>query len=46
VQGKVVDMTIRTYIDGVFMDMQVINVVRENTRDVEEGEEMLATKVE
>jgi hypothetical protein len=39
-------MTIRTYIDGVFMDMQVINVVRENTRDVEEGEEMLATKVE
>ncbi len=45
-QGKVVDMTIRTYIDGVFMDMQVINVVRENTRDVEEGEEMLATKVE
>jgi hypothetical protein len=28
------------------MDMQVINVVRENTRDVEEGEEMLATKVE
>jgi hypothetical protein len=39
-------MMIRTNIDGVFMDMQVTSVARENTRDVEEGEEMLAVEVE
>jgi hypothetical protein len=46
VQVEVVDMMIGTYIDGVFMDMQATSVIRDNARDIEEGEEMLATKVE
>ncbi len=40
------DLTIGTYIDGVFMDMQEINVTRDHAKDVEEGEEMLAVEVE
>jgi hypothetical protein len=28
------------------MDMQVVGVIRDNTRDFEEGKEMLVTKVE
>jgi hypothetical protein len=35
-----------TYIDGVFMDMQGASIVRDNAKDVEEGEEMLAVEVE
>ncbi len=27
------------------MDMQAVSVIRDNARDIEEGEEMLATKV-
>ncbi len=45
-QAEVVDMMIKTNIDGVFMDMQATSVARENTRDVEKNEEMLATEVE
>jgi hypothetical protein len=37
---------IGTYVDGVFMDMQITNVVRDNAKDVEEGDEMLIVKVE
>jgi hypothetical protein len=37
---------IGTYIDGVFMDMQGVSVARDNAKDVEEGEEMLAAEVE
>ncbi len=36
-------LMIGTYIDGVFMDMQVASVTKNNTRDVEEGEEVLAS---
>jgi hypothetical protein len=43
VQAEVVDLMIGTYIDGVFMDMQVASVTKDNTRDVEEGEEVLAS---
>jgi len=40
------DMMIRMEIDGVFMDMQATGVAKENTRDVEEGEEMSVAEVE
>ncbi len=40
------DLMIGTYIDGVFMDMQGVSVARDNAKDVEEGEEMLAAEVE
>jgi hypothetical protein len=44
VQAKVVDLMIGTYIDmDMDMDMQVANVTKDNTRDVEEGEEVLAS---
>jgi hypothetical protein len=46
VQTKVVDMMIGTYIDAVFMDTQVANVVRDSARGIEEGEEMLVLEVE
>jgi hypothetical protein len=46
VQVEVVDMMIRIDIDGVFMGTQVAGVARDNARDVEEGEEVLATKME
>ncbi len=45
-QVEVVDMMIGTNIDGMFMDMQVDGVVRDSAKDVEEGEKVLATKVE
>ncbi len=45
-QVEVVDMMIRIDIDGVFMGTQVAGVARDNARDVEEGEEVLATKME
>ncbi len=45
-QVEVVDMMIRIDIDGVFMDMQVFGVARDNTRDVEEREEMLVVEME
>jgi hypothetical protein len=41
---KVVDLTIRTSIDGVFVDMQVANAIRGDV-GIEEGEEMLVAKV-
>jgi hypothetical protein len=37
---------IGTYIDEVFMDMQVVGITRDGTMDVKEGEEVLATEVE
>jgi hypothetical protein len=46
VQVEVVDIMIGTNIDGVVMDMQAANVARNNVRGIEEGEEVLATKVE
>ncbi len=39
-------MMIGTNINGVFMDMQVVGVTRNNARDIEEGEEVLVAKVE
>ncbi len=45
-QVEVVDTMIGIDIDGVFMGMQVAGATRNNTRDVEEGEEVLATKME
>ncbi len=38
------DLTIRTSIDGVFVDMQVANAIRGDV-GIEEGEEMLVAKV-
>ncbi len=46
VQVEIVDMMIGIDIDGVFIDMQVSSVTRDNTRDVEEGEEVLAIEME
>ncbi len=46
VQAKVVEMMTRKDIDGVFVDMQATSVARENTRDAEQGEEVLATYME
>ncbi len=46
VQVEVVDLMIVTNIDGVFMDMQAASVARDNAKDIKEGEEMLAIKVE
>jgi hypothetical protein len=46
VQAEVLDMMIGINIDGVFMDTQVGGVIRDNAREVEEGEEVLATKIE
>jgi len=40
------DMMIRIDIDGVFTGTQASGVARENIRDVEEGEEVLAIEVE
>ncbi len=45
-QAKVVEMMTRKDIDGVFVDMQATSVARENTRDAEQGEEVLATYME
>ncbi len=45
-QAEVLDMMIGINIDGVFMDTQVGGVIRDNAREVEEGEEVLATKIE
>ncbi len=42
VHAEVVDMMIGIDIYGVFMDTQVASVARDNVRDVEEGEEVLA----
>jgi hypothetical protein len=46
VQIEIVDLMIGTNIDGVFMDMQVASVAKDNTRDVEEREEVSAVEVE
>ncbi len=46
VQVKVVDLMIRTNIDGVFMDMQAIGGTRDIARDVERKEGMLAIEME
>jgi hypothetical protein len=35
-----------TNINGVFMDMQVASVAKDNAKDIKEREEVLATKVE
>ncbi len=43
--AKVVDLTIRIDIDGVFMDIHATDAIR-GAIGIEEGEEMLATKVE
>jgi hypothetical protein len=40
------DLMIRTNIDGMFMDMQTTGVAKDNARDIEEREEVLAKKVE
>ncbi len=45
-QAEVLDMMIGINIDGVFMDTQVGGVIRDNAREVEEGEEVLVTKIE
>ncbi len=45
-QIEIVDLMIGTNIDGVFMDMQVASVAKDNTRDVEEREEVSAVEVE
>ncbi len=45
-QVEVVDLMDGTYIDRVFMDMQGASIARDNAKDVEEGEEMLAVEVE
>jgi len=42
---KVVDLTIGTYIEGVFVDMHETNVIKGVAR-FEEGEKMLVAKVE
>jgi hypothetical protein len=42
---KVVDLTIGTCIEGVFVDMHEINVIKGVAR-FEEGEKMLVGKVE
>ncbi len=39
------DLMIGTNIDGVFVDMQVVDAIR-NVVGIEEGEEVLAAKVE
>jgi hypothetical protein len=39
-------MMIGTNINGVFMDMQVADVARNNARDIEKGEEVLVAEVE
>jgi len=46
VQAEIMDMMIRIDIDGVFTGTQASGVARENIRDVEEGEEVLAIEVE
>jgi hypothetical protein len=45
VVAKVVDLTIGTNIDGVFVDMHVVDVIRGATC-IEEGEKMLVMEVE
>jgi hypothetical protein len=37
VHVEVVDMIIGTNIDGVFMDMQMVGVARDNAKDIEKG---------
>jgi hypothetical protein len=37
VHAEIVDMMIGTNIDGVFMDMQMVGVVRDNAKDIEKG---------
>ncbi len=43
--AKVVDLTIGTPIDGVFVDMHIANAIRGAT-SIEKREEMLVAKVE
>jgi NifB/MoaA-like Fe-S oxidoreductase len=45
VVAEVMDLMIGTNIDGVFVDMQVVDAIR-NVVGIEEGEEVLAAKVE
>ncbi len=40
------DLMIGIDINGVFMDMQMVGVAKDNIRDVEEGGEMLVAEVE
>ncbi len=37
---------IGTYIDEVFINMQVVGITRDGARDIKEGEEVLSTEVE
>jgi len=46
VQVEVVDLMIGIDIDGVFMDMQAAGVTRDNARNIEEEEGVLATEME
>ncbi len=45
-QVEVVDLMIGIDIDGVFMDMQAAGVTRDNARNIEEEEGVLATEME
>jgi hypothetical protein len=40
------DLMIGTNIDGVFMDMQATSVLIDSAREIEEGEEVLASEME
>jgi len=37
VHVEIMDMMIGTNIDGVFMDMQMVGVIRDNGKDIEKG---------